>query len=432
MTIEEILNTDQFSPLPQLAVQYYKPDEVPQANQQDLSQQQDRLPNISTLLRATDVNLEIIEDQAIVSPAIVSIQTSSAAAEEIPQQPPKKKSKIEIRRIPKDPVIIDFGIINEDESPKTLTPILETKIVQPTISKTPEVLPSTSKTKSVQPTISKKSYVLPSKSKTRNVQPTTLKTFNVLPSKSKTRNVQPATSTPDIQPAMMDFQPDIQPTFLETLDVQPATLTPDIQPTMMDVQHTTSATSVLISTSEASIIPSTTATSILPSTELILPSTSASAGLNTATAEGTVTILDFTTNKLPRKLYTEFYDIFEVEQPNPLINKKDYEKSVVDFTNYKNRKLKNKTTRDDILKAKNRGYVLAPDGVTQFTIKAYHGVKRGERGGVYQVAVQFSDNTIRWVNKNEIKKNSSESLQLYFDKVNTPNPEINPAGLKLF
>jgi len=75
MTIEEILNTDQFSPLPQLAVQYYKPDEVPQANQQDLSQQQDRLPNISTLLRATDVNLEIIEDQAIVSPAIVSIQT---------------------------------------------------------------------------------------------------------------------------------------------------------------------------------------------------------------------------------------------------------------------------------------------------------------------------------------------------------------------
>ena len=148
MTIEEILNTDQFSPLPQRAVQYYKPDELPQAEfqQQDLSQQQDRLPNISTLLRATDVNLEIIEDQAIVSPAIVSIQTSSAAAEEIPQQPPKKKSKIEIRRIPKDPVIIDFGIINEDESPKTLTPILETKIVQPTISKTPEVLPSTSKT----------------------------------------------------------------------------------------------------------------------------------------------------------------------------------------------------------------------------------------------------------------------------------------------
>ena len=39
-----------------------------------------------------------------------------------------------------------------------------------------------------------------------------------------------------------------------------------------------------------------------------------------------------------------------------------------------------KRNRYEIDDAKKHVYVLDPDGVTQFTIKAYHGVKRGERG----------------------------------------------------
>ena len=54
-----------------------------------------------------------------------------------------------------------------------------------------------------------------------------------------------------------------------------------------------------------------------------------------------------------------------------------------------------------------------------------------KEGGVYQVAVEFTDRTIRWVDKKEIKKYSSASLKLYFDKLNQPNPEINPDGLQL-
>ena len=86
--------------------------------------------------------------------------------------------------------------------------------------------------------------------------------------------------------------------------------------------------------------------------------------------------------------------------------------------NYINRKKKGfKRNRYKIDNAKKHGYVLAPDGVTQFTIKSYHGFKRGERGCVYQVAVELSDKTIRWVDKKEIKKHSLASLNLYFDKI---------------
>ena len=40
-----------------------------------------------------------------------------------------------------------------------------------------------------------------------------------------------------------------------------------------------------------------------------------------------------------------------------------------------------KRNRYEIDNAKKHVYVLAFDGASQFTIKAYHGVKRGERGG---------------------------------------------------
>ena len=83
---------------------------------------------------------------------------------------------------------------------------------------------------------------------------------------------------------------------------------------------------------------------------------------------------------------------------------------------YKQKKEGGKHNRYEIDNAKKHGYVLAPDGVTQFIINVYHGVKRGERDDVYQVAAEFSDNTIRWVDKKEIKKHSSASLNLYFNK----------------
>ena len=197
---------------------------------------------------------------------------------------------------------------------------------------------------------------------------------------------------------------------------------------MATVQASTSA-DVQPSTS-VNVQPSTSA-DVQPSTSAaadVQPSTSAN-----ATAPGTVVILDFGNTKLPKHIYTEFYDIFQVEQPSREIDGAiDFEISQERWTNYVNRKkgVRNRTPRE-IDNARQQGYVLDPDGVTQFTIRAYHGVKRGERGGVYQVAVEFTDRTIRWVDKKEIKKHSSASLQLYFDKLNQPNPEINPDGLQL-
>ena len=54
-----------------------------------------------------------------------------------------------------------------------------------------------------------------------------------------------------------------------------------------------------------------------------------------------------------------------------------------------------------------------------------------KEGVVYLVEVEFSDKTIRWVDKKEIKNNSSALLKLYFDKINQHNPEINHDGLQL-
>jgi hypothetical protein len=157
-------------------------------------------------------------------------------------------------------------------------------------------------------------------------------------------------------------------------------------------------------------------------------------------ARDSVEILDFghAPKNLPRNVYTEFYDIFPVEQPN----EKNCTPLQLDAVNkqvhtYRKRKYsqfgRNRTPQqieNAIAKAKKQGYVVADDGVTQFTIKAYHGVKRGEKGCVYQVAVQFSDNTVRWVNHNELQ-NAKDSIKAYFKKLNTPNEEINPKHIEL-
>ena len=58
MTLEEILNTDVYTALPEGIM----------VEEELNCQDEDRLPNISTLLRASEVDLGIINDQATIPP----------------------------------------------------------------------------------------------------------------------------------------------------------------------------------------------------------------------------------------------------------------------------------------------------------------------------------------------------------------------------
>ena len=153
-----------------------------------------------------------------------------------------------------------------------------------------------------------------------------------------------------------------------------------------------------------------------------------------------IEILDFSNvlPPMPKNVYTEFYDIFHVKQPNVKKLNKD-EKEVYDAQQkiYRKRKWEHigrnvSQAEKEAKKAKalKEGYVMSDDGKTQFTIKAYHGVKRGYFGRVYQVAVEFTDNVVRWVNPEELI-HARTSLNQYLDKLNIPNPEINKKQIKL-
>ena len=63
MTLEEILNTDVYTALP----------EGTMVEEELNCQDEDRLPNISTLLRASEVDLGIINDQATIPPTTSTI-----------------------------------------------------------------------------------------------------------------------------------------------------------------------------------------------------------------------------------------------------------------------------------------------------------------------------------------------------------------------
>ena len=174
----------------------------------------------------------------------------------------------------------------------------------------------------------------------------------------------------------------------------------------------------------------------------VAPSTSAQADRVASTHD--VEILDFSDiiPDLPKNVFTEFYDIFPVVQPNRTnCTVEELNKNKTKELKYRKRKweqfgrIKNPQERKKAVtaaqaKAVKQGYILADDGVTQFTIKAYHGVKRGYFGRVYQVAVEFTDNVVRWVNSEELI-HARDSLNEYFNKLNQPNPEINPKGIKL-
>ena len=174
----------------------------------------------------------------------------------------------------------------------------------------------------------------------------------------------------------------------------------------------------------------------------VAPSTSAQADRVASTHD--VEILDFSDiiPDLPKNVFTEFYDIFPVVQPDRTnCTVEELNKNKTKELKYRKRKweqfgrIKNPQERKKAViaaqaKSVKQGYILADDGVTQFTIKAYHGVKRGYFGRVYQVAVEFTDNVVRWVNSEELI-HAKDSLNAYFNKLNQPNPEINPKGIKL-
>ena len=122
-----------------------------------------------------------------------------------------------------------------------------------------------------------------------------------------------------------------------SLDIQssntPADIRPllsiDIQTSTADVQ--TSASDVQPSTSVAANVESSTsaASDVQPST-----STAADVQPSTSEAAGTVVILDFGKTKLPKHTYTEFNNIFQVEQPSLEIDgAMNFEKNQKNWTN---------------------------------------------------------------------------------------------------
>ena len=375
MTLEEILNTDVYTALP----------EGFRVEEELNCQNEDRLPNISTLLRASEVDLGIINDQPPTTSAIPATsftRSEEDSADDIPISEYLRRFQHDIPQQDFNDPLTEFHQSEIHVTEFHQSEIHVTEDVEPQLPPKKRPIPQEQAIPQQPPQKKSRIVIAP-------INPVYLATVQA----STSADVQPSTSV-NVQPST---SADVQPSTSAAADVQPSTSA------AADVQPSTSA-------AVADVQPSTS-----------------------ANAPGTVVILDFGNTKLPKHIYTEFYDIFQVEQPSREIDGAiNFERSQKRWTNYVNRKkgVRNRTPRE-IDNARQQGYVLDPDGVTQFTIKAYHGVKRGERGGVYQVAVEFTDKTIRWVDKKEIKKHSSASLQLYFDKLNQPNPEINPDGLQL-
>ena len=140
-------------------------------------------------------------------------------------------------------------------------------------------------------------------------------------------------SAVDIQTTGEPLTSDAQPSTSALADVQPLT-TANVQPSTsaaLDIQPLVTA-NVQPSTSEAADVQRST----LAAAD-VQPSTSAAADAQ-PTAPGTVFILDFDKTRLPKHTYTEFYDIFQVEQQSLEIDGAiDFEKNQKRWTNYVNR-----------------------------------------------------------------------------------------------
>ena len=114
----------------------------------------------------------------------------------------------------------------------------------------------------------------------------------------------------------------------------------------------------------------------------------------------------------------ELFDEFIVVQPNP-------EERAAAYEIYRQKKLNEhnniQPTQQDIEKARAEGYVLGADWKTQFTIKAFKGCRR-VKDDVKQVAVEYSNGDIQWINKDILKKGEAkDSLKSYLFKLNILN-----------
>ena len=106
-----------------------------------------------------------------------------------------------------------------------------------------------------------------------------------------------------------------------------------------------------------------------------------------------IVILDFSNvlPTMPKNVYTEFYDIFPVEQPDiKKLNKKEKKAYDAQQIIYRKRKWEHigrnmsqaeKEAKKAKAKALKEGYVMGDDGKTQFTIKAYMGSSEVIFGG---------------------------------------------------
>ena len=78
----------------------------------------------------------------------------------------------------------------------------------------------------------------------------------------------------------------------------------------------------------------------------------------------------------------------------------------------------NESIQQDIEKARAEGYVLGPNMKTVFTIKAFKGY-RLVKDVVKQIAVEYSNEDIQWVDKDFLKYGEAQdSLLCYLNKLN--------------
>ena len=127
----------------------------------------------------------------------------------------------------------------------------------------------------------------------------------------------------------------------------------------------------------------------------------------------------------------ELFEEFTVIQPNP-------EEQAAAYEIYRQKKLNEhnhiQPTQQDIEKARAEGYVLGADWKTQFTIKAFKGCRR-VKDSVKQVAVEYSNGDIQWIDKDILKLGEAQdSLRRYLHQLNilsAANRKINKRGITL-
>ena len=104
---------------------------------------------------------------------------------------------------------------------------------------------------------------------------------------------------------------------------------------------------------------------------------------------------------------------FPVKQPDA----RTLEKETAEYFEEKHQQHPTPPTKADKERAKRHGYVLGDEWKTQFTIKAFHGIRR-VGSVIHQVAVEFSSGPVQWENVSNIKKNARLSLDKYFKRLN--------------